>query len=113
MLNEEYGEALLLAQQYGLNCDLVYLRQWRSYPVSVATIQDYLVSSKTCTLKLVHNINATQYKLDAWTEFSSILAMPPYKCWVASNCELGFSYVKYTVMHLLYVRTFIVSRISL
>ena len=44
MMNEEYGEALVLARQYGLDCDLVYLRQWRSYPVSVATIQDYLVS---------------------------------------------------------------------
>ncbi len=47
-MNEEYGEALMLAQQYGLNCDLVYLRQWRSYPVSIATIQDYLVSILLC-----------------------------------------------------------------
>ncbi len=44
MQNEEYGEALVLAQQYGLDCDLVYLRQWRSYPVTIATIEDYLVS---------------------------------------------------------------------
>ncbi|XP_064620288.1 NBAS subunit of NRZ tethering complex-like [Lineus longissimus] len=40
--NEEYGEALALAQAYGLDCDLVYQRQWRNTPVSVASIQDYL-----------------------------------------------------------------------
>ena len=41
--NEEYGEALALAKAYGLDCDLVYQRQWRKTPVSVASIQDYLV----------------------------------------------------------------------
>lgn len=41
---EEYGEALALARTYGLDCDLVYQRQWRKSPVSVASIQDYLVS---------------------------------------------------------------------
>ncbi|XP_013421684.1 neuroblastoma-amplified sequence [Lingula anatina] len=40
--NEEYGEALALAQAYGLDCDLVYQRQWRRTDVSVASIQDYL-----------------------------------------------------------------------
>ena len=44
MLNEDYEEALLLAQQYGLDCDLVYQRQWHSYPVSMETIEKYLVS---------------------------------------------------------------------
>ncbi|XP_025077701.1 neuroblastoma-amplified sequence-like [Pomacea canaliculata] len=39
---EEYGEALALAQAYGLDCDLVYQRQWRRSPVSIASIQDYL-----------------------------------------------------------------------
>ena len=43
--NEEYGEALLLARTYGLDCDLVYQRQWRKAPVSIAAIQDYLVSA--------------------------------------------------------------------
>jgi len=43
--NEEYGEALQLARAYGLDCDLVYQRQWRSQKVSVATIHDYLVIS--------------------------------------------------------------------
>ena len=42
--HEEYGEALLLAKGYGLDCDLVYQRQWRKTPVSVASIQDYLVN---------------------------------------------------------------------
>ena len=43
-MNEEYEDALALAQQYGLNCDLVYQRQWHSYPVTVETIEAYLVS---------------------------------------------------------------------
>lgn len=38
----EYGEALALARAYGLDCDLVYQRQWRNAPASVATIHDYL-----------------------------------------------------------------------
>lgn len=42
--HEEYGEALMLAKAYGLDCDLVYQRQWRKTPVSVASIQDYLVN---------------------------------------------------------------------
>ncbi|MGH0176565.1 UNVERIFIED_CONTAM: hypothetical protein FKN15_005251 [Acipenser sinensis] len=41
--NEEYGEALSLAQAYGLDSDLVYQRQWRKSTVSIASIQDYLV----------------------------------------------------------------------
>uniref|UniRef100_A0A8K9VB36 NBAS subunit of NRZ tethering complex n=1 Tax=Oncorhynchus mykiss TaxID=8022 RepID=A0A8K9VB36_ONCMY len=40
--NEEYGEALSLAQAYGLDSDLVYQRQWRKSTVSIASIQDYL-----------------------------------------------------------------------
>lgn len=40
--NEEYGEALQLARTYGLDCDLVYQRQWRNHEVSVTTIEDYL-----------------------------------------------------------------------
>lgn len=44
MMNEEYEEALELAQQYGLNCDMVYLTQWTSYPVTTETIENYLVS---------------------------------------------------------------------
>ncbi|KAM9554241.1 NBAS subunit of NRZ tethering complex [Salvelinus alpinus] len=40
--NEEYGEALSLAQAYSLDSDLVYQRQWRKSTVSIASIQDYL-----------------------------------------------------------------------
>ena len=39
---EEYGEAILLAQHYGLDTDLVYERQWRRSTKSGAAIQDYL-----------------------------------------------------------------------
>ena len=35
---------MALARAYGLDCDLVYQRQWRRSPVSLASIQDYLVS---------------------------------------------------------------------
>lgn len=44
--NEEYGEALSLAQAYNLDSDLVYQRQWRKSTVSIASIQDYLVRDK-------------------------------------------------------------------
>ncbi|KAK4028880.1 hypothetical protein OUZ56_021899 [Daphnia magna] len=39
---EEYGEALALARAYSLDCDLVYQRQWRNAPATIATIHDYL-----------------------------------------------------------------------
>ena len=39
---EEYGEALALARAYGLDCDLVYQRQWRNVPATIASINDYL-----------------------------------------------------------------------
>lgn len=44
--NEEYGEALSLAQAYNLDSDLVYQRQWRKSTVSIASIQDYLVRDR-------------------------------------------------------------------
>jgi len=49
---EEFGVALDLARKYNLDCDLVYQRQWRNNPVSVTSIQDYLVSSQpsACTV---------------------------------------------------------------
>ncbi|PIK59421.1 putative neuroblastoma-amplified sequence [Apostichopus japonicus] len=40
--NEEYGEALAVAKRFALDTDLVYQTQWKKYPVSLATIQDYL-----------------------------------------------------------------------
>jgi hypothetical protein len=51
---EEYGEALALAQAYGLDCDLVYQRQWRKSPVSLASISDYLVGSLALHYSLVN-----------------------------------------------------------
>eukprot|EP00117_Sycon_ciliatum_P023048 scpid5108/ scgid19701/ Neuroblastoma-amplified sequence; Neuroblastoma-amplified gene protein homolog len=39
---EEYGEALRLAQCYGLDKDLVYQSQWNASSASPHTIQDYL-----------------------------------------------------------------------
>lgn len=54
MENEEYGEALELAQRYGLDCDLVYQRQWQqATPITVAAIQDYLshVSDRSWVLR--------------------------------------------------------------
>jgi hypothetical protein len=40
---EEYGEALALAKAYDLDTDLVYQKQWRTKPITRATILDYLV----------------------------------------------------------------------
>ncbi len=39
---EEYGEALALARAYGLDCDLVYQRQWRNTKATITAIHDYL-----------------------------------------------------------------------
>ena len=49
--HEEYGEAIALAKRYNLDSDLVYQRQWQANPVSVATIQDYLVRIAVFLLK--------------------------------------------------------------
>lgn len=40
---EEYGEALDLSKVYNLDPDLVYQRQWSRNPVSIHSINDYLV----------------------------------------------------------------------
>ena len=42
ILLEEYGEAIMLAQHYGLDTDSVYRRQWQQSNKSSAAIQDYL-----------------------------------------------------------------------
>ncbi|KAK7115948.1 NBAS subunit of NRZ tethering complex-like [Littorina saxatilis] len=64
---EEYGEALALAQAYGLDCDLVYQRQWRRSPVSLASISDYLskISKRAwvlheCMERVPENIDAAR-----------------------------------------------------
>ncbi|XP_053317315.1 NBAS subunit of NRZ tethering complex [Spea bombifrons] len=65
--NEEYGEALSLAQAYGLDTDLVYQRQWRKSAVNVATIQDYLSKIKKrswvlheCLERVPENVDAAK-----------------------------------------------------
>ena len=44
----------MLAKTYDLDCDLVYQRQWRRMPVSVTSIQDYLVRHSVCTEVFQH-----------------------------------------------------------
>ncbi len=54
MKNEEYGEALALAQRYNLDCDLVYQHQWQKSPVVTrAAINDYLarITNKSWVLQ--------------------------------------------------------------
>lgn len=46
ILLEEYGEAIMLAQHYGLDTDSVYRRQWQNSNKSSAAIQDYLTKIK-------------------------------------------------------------------
>nr|XP_006006206.1 PREDICTED: neuroblastoma-amplified sequence isoform X2 [Latimeria chalumnae] len=65
--NEEYGEALSLAQAYGLDSDLVYQRQWRKSAVNIASIQDYLSKIKKrswvlheCVERVPENVDATK-----------------------------------------------------
>ncbi|XP_026530082.1 neuroblastoma-amplified sequence [Notechis scutatus] len=65
--NEEYGEALSLAQTYELDSDLVYQRQWRKSAVSVASIQDYLSKIKKrswvlheCLERVPENVDAAK-----------------------------------------------------
>ena len=56
--------ALDLARKYGLDCDLVYQRQWRNSPVSVTSIQDYLVSTLCTLCSLYWSI----YGVTSWLE---------------------------------------------
>ncbi|GFN79688.1 neuroblastoma-amplified sequence-like [Plakobranchus ocellatus] len=65
---EEYGEALALAQAYGLDCDLVYQRQWRTSPVSKASIQDYLSKISKRAWVLHECLERVPENIDAMTE---------------------------------------------
>ena len=58
--NEEYGEALVLARAYNLDCDRVYQRQWRKNPVSIASIQDYLVC---CPFSLMQSLDKSNFSI--------------------------------------------------
>ena len=51
IINEEYGEAIMLARHYGLDCDRVYERQWKLSNLSKIAIKDYL--SKIQSLDVV------------------------------------------------------------
>ena len=55
---EEYGEALIMAQHYGLDSDQVYERQWRSSNLSVVAIKDYLAKIKRRSLVLRECLHA-------------------------------------------------------
>ncbi|XP_028997310.1 NBAS subunit of NRZ tethering complex isoform X2 [Betta splendens] len=83
--NEEYGEALSLAQAYNLDSDLVYQRQWRKSTVSHASIQDYLSKIRKrswvlheCVERVPENVDAAkellQYGLKG-TDLEALLAI--------------------------------------
>uniref|UniRef100_A0A8V0XHN5 NBAS subunit of NRZ tethering complex n=1 Tax=Gallus gallus TaxID=9031 RepID=A0A8V0XHN5_CHICK len=83
--NEEYDEALSLAQTYGLDSDLVYQRQWRKSAVNVASIQDYLSKIKKrawvlheCLERVPENVDAAkkllQYGLKG-TDLEALVAI--------------------------------------
>ncbi|XP_031558111.1 neuroblastoma-amplified sequence-like isoform X2 [Actinia tenebrosa] len=68
---EEYGDALVLAQTYGLDSDLVYQKQWRKSRVSVASIHDYLSKVKNrlwvlneCVERVPDTLDATKQLLE-------------------------------------------------
>ncbi|XP_052240269.1 NBAS subunit of NRZ tethering complex-like isoform X2 [Dreissena polymorpha] len=66
--NEEYGEAKLLAQTYGLDVDLVYQRQWKKAPVDRASIQDYLSKISKRSWVLHECMERLSDRLDAMKE---------------------------------------------
>ncbi|XP_036729104.1 neuroblastoma-amplified sequence isoform X1 [Balaenoptera musculus] len=83
--NEEYEEALSLAQTYGLDTDLVYQRQWRKSAVNIASIQNYLSKIKKrswvlheCLERVPENVDAAkellQYGLKG-TDLEALLAI--------------------------------------
>uniref|UniRef100_A0A8C9VPQ5 NBAS subunit of NRZ tethering complex n=1 Tax=Scleropages formosus TaxID=113540 RepID=A0A8C9VPQ5_SCLFO len=83
--SEEYGEALSLAQAYDLDSDLVYQRQWRKSPVSIASIQDYLSKIRKrswvlheCVERVPENVDAAkellQYGLKG-TDLEALIAI--------------------------------------
>ena len=62
---EEYGEALIMAQHYGLDSDHVYDRQWRLSNLSVLAIKDYLGKVKRRSLVLRECLNTVPNDVDA------------------------------------------------
>ena len=51
----EYEEALLLAEQYDLDTDQVYQRQWQNNPHSVDSIYSFLVSLFNCYMYIKYS----------------------------------------------------------
>ncbi len=51
--DQEYGEAIMLARHYGLDCDYVYERQWRLSKHDMHAVMDYLskIKSRDVVLK--------------------------------------------------------------
>ncbi|KAF0023340.1 hypothetical protein F2P81_023970 [Scophthalmus maximus] len=89
--NEEYGEALSLAQAYNLDSDLVYQRQWRKSTVSIASIQDYLSKIRKrswvlheCVERVPENVDAAkellQYGLKG-TDLEALIAIGNREDW--------------------------------
>ncbi|GAB1605191.1 neuroblastoma-amplified sequence-like [Argonauta hians] len=80
--NEEYGEALALAKAYGLDCDLVYQRQWQKSTVSLASIEDYLrkISKRSwvlheCIERVPDSINALRELMEYGLKGTDLQAM--------------------------------------
>ena len=65
---EEYGEALIMSQHYGLDSDQVYDRQWRLSNLSVVAIKDYLSKIKRRSLVLRECLNTVPNDVDAVRE---------------------------------------------
>jgi len=56
--DEEYGEAVILARHFSLDCDRVFVQQWRMSPHSTEAVQDYL-SKVADTRRAVHEALCT------------------------------------------------------
>ena len=65
---EEYGEALIMAQHYGLDSDQVYIRQWKLSNLSVIAIKDYLAKIKRRSMVLKECMNTVPSDVDAVRE---------------------------------------------
>jgi hypothetical protein len=84
---EEYGEAIMLAQHYGLDADLVYERQWRRSAKTGAAIQDYLAKMRRRGPVLQEVLHTLPEDLDATrtlleyglkgTDLEALLALGP------------------------------------
>ena len=65
---EEYGEALIMAQHYGLDTDQVYDRQWRLSNLSIVAIKDYLEKIKRRSLVLRECLHTVPTDVEAVRE---------------------------------------------